>query len=1322
MRKKRVQAPREGLSCEPDAAGAEPVPVFFSRSADATPAYAELHCLTNFSFLRGASHPEELVARAAELGYAALAITDRNSLAGVVRAHVAAKEHNLHLIVGAEITPVDAPPVVLLAPDRPAYGRLARLITRGRLRSRKGDCETRLADVAELGRGLIAIVALPSEPEAQATGVAADPRVGRRRQTGQRRDAGATQVAVGGLLRPVRSPAATFRRFAAPSLAPTLDPLLTYRAIFGDDCYLAAELAYDVPDRVRLEQLAALSRQTGIPLVAANDVHYHVPERRYLQDVLTCIREKCTLTTAGRRLFANAERHLRPRDELARRYAPYAELLHQTVEIARRCTFSLDELRYEYPHELVPERVSAHEHLVRLTWVGAQGRYPDGISDKVRQLLENELRLIAELRYEHYFLTVWDLVRFAQGRGILCQGRGSAANSAVCYCLGVTAVDPARIDLLFERFMSKERNEPPDIDIDFEHERREEVFQYIYAKYGRERAAITAEVISYRPRSAVRDVGKALGLSLDRVDALAKALEWWSDDAVPEEAIRAAGLDVADRTVQMLIRLVKQLLGFPRHLSQHVGGFVITETPLCEIVPLENGAMPDRTFIEWDKDDIDALGILKVDCLALGMLTAINKCFGMLGGGRRRGLRDLGIEGLRELVNLHGAPTTRTMEDSHGEREDVSGIDRLAEGHCLGQDGLCHHPADAAGGAVRPHESDAQGRGFDPQQHCRGQRTREPEGLPSHVDGGPRVAGRARHTTDHRPGARLPERHRPAGEATGRSLPDVASPHHVPPPEERRRESTVASARESPSIPRSLNPLIPVRLTDIPPEDPAVYDLICAADTVGVFQIESRAQMSMLPRLKPRRFYDLVIEVAIVRPGPIQGGMIHPYLRRRDGLEPVSYPSAAVRGVLEKTLGVPLFQEQVMRLAVVAAGFTPGEADQLRRSMAAWGRGGQMEQFQMRLMKGMLANGYPPGFAEQIFKQIRGFAEYGFPESHAASFALLVYVSAWLKRYHPAAFIGAVLNSQPMGFYAPAQLVRDALRHGVHVLPVDVNHSGYDCALERDEGECSGRPSAAADRPGEAENPAALDGRYRARPLHFQTPALRLGMRLVRGLSLEQVRGIEAAQREGPITSLHALARRADVSRPTLLRLAAADAFRSLGLGRREALWQILALDDRPAPLFAGLEPVEPLAALPPLPLDEAVVQDYDALGLSLNAHPIGLVREALRALRVSPNDQLKTTRQGQRIAVAGLVTHRQRPGTAKGIVFMTLEDESGTANLIIRPEVWERYRAVGRSKIALIADGVVERQGDVIHVQVGRLHDLSARIAPVRTKSRDFH
>jgi error-prone DNA polymerase len=782
-----------------------------------------------------------------------------------------------------------------------------------------------------------------------------------------------------------------------------------------------------------------------------------------------------------------------------------------------------------------------------------------GVPAHLRALLQKELELIAELRYEHYFLTVWDLVRFARERGILCQGRGSAANSAVCYCLGVTAVDPARIDLLFERFISRERNEPPDIDVDFEHERREEVFQYIYEKYGRERAAITAEVITYRPRSAVRDVGKSLGLSLDRVDTLAKALDWWDAEAVPEQALRAAGFAPEDRTIQMIVRLVRQLLGFPRHLSQHVGGFVITETPLCEIVPLENGAMPDRTFIEWDKDDIDALGILKVDCLALGMLTAISKCFASL--------------------------------QRHYEAGDTAGRD--------------------AGG----------------------------------------------------------------GEQLG--FEDSAQP----------------------------TPIVPRGLADVPAEDPAVYDLICEADTVGVFQIESRAQMSMLPRLRPRCFYDLVIEVAIVRPGPIQGGMVHPFLRRRNGEEPVTYPSAAVREVLGKTLGVPLFQEQVMRLAVVAAGFSPGEADKLRRLMAAWRRSGALEQMQVRLIQGMLANGYAPEFAEQIYQQIRGFGEYGFPESHSASFALLVYVSAWLKRYHPAAFCGALLNAQPMGFYAPAQLIRDAQRHDVLVRPVDVNHSAFDCTLE---------------------HPQPQQRVYEAAPTR-SAPALRLGMRLIRGLSAEKVRGVETARAVSPITSLEVLDRRPDVTRDTLLRLAAADAFRSLGLNRRQALWQILALDDVELPLLADLPQPAPPATLPALPLDEVVAQDYESLGLSLNAHPLELVRDELARLRlarkltVSPTKALGHTRQGQRIAVAGLVTHRQRPGTAKGIVFMTLEDETGTANLIVRPQIWTRDRAIAGGKIAVIAEGTVERVGAVIHVQTQRFHDLSARLVPLRAPSRDF-
>ncbi len=1138
--------------------------------------YAELHCLSNFSFLRGASHPEELVGQAAALGYRAIAITDRNSLAGIVRAHVAAREHGIQLIVGAEITPADGLPIVLLAPTRSAYARLCRLITRGRLRVPKGACDLRVADLADLGDELIGI-AVPGD---------------------------------------------------FPPAADELACLRAYRDLLAERLYLAATLTRDVPDVERLARLEAVSRAAGAPLIATNAVHYHAPERRYLQDVLTCIREKCALATAGSRLFANAERHLRPLPEIARRYAGHEELVRRTMDVVRRCTFSLDELRYEYPHEIVPPGVTAMEHLERLTWEGARERYlpqagvaadspgasaaADGIPPRVRELIGAELKLIAELGYEHYFLTVYDLVDFARSRGILCQGRGSAANSAVCYCLGVTAVDPARIDVLFERFISKERNEPPDIDIDFEHERREEVFQYIYEKYGRERAGIVAEVITYRPRSAVRDVGKALGLSLDRVDAIAKTIDWWSREAVPEEALRAAGLDPADRTVQMLARLVRQLVGFPRHLSQHVGGFVLTESPLCEIVPLENGGLPGRTFIEWDKDDIDAVGLLKVDCLALGMLTAIRRCLEMLRAGNR--------------------------EQGAGNRPESAS--RLT--HALNE-GMAH--------------------GRDPRFQESG-RLAESKG-PCEVD-----------VPAHRPHAR--ERaFRPDQRAT------------APSPDPRASGAPLASATATPAPP------VPSSLASIPPEDPAVYDMIGRADTVGVFQIESRAQMSMLPRLRPRCFYDLVIEVAIVRPGPIQGGMVHPYLRRRDGLEPVTYPSEAVRAVLGKTLGVPLFQEQVMKVAVVAAGFTPGEADQLRRSMAAWRRGGQIDKFQARLLEGMLRNGYSPAFAEQLFQQIRGFGEYGFPESHAASFALLVYASAWLKRYHPAAFCAALLNSQPMGFYAPAQLVADARRHGVTVLPVDVMHSAWDCTLE--------------------ETGAAA-------------PALRLGFRLVRGLSAGRIQGILAARDALRWTDqaarrfLPMLAGRPDVSRDTLLRLAAANAFRSLGLDRRQAIWQILALDDGESPLFAGIEPDEAVAPLPALSLDEAVVQDYDAVGFSLSAHPIGLLRGELSRLHVTPCEKLKAARHRQRISVAGLVTHRQRPGTAKGIVFMTLEDETGSANLIIRPPVWERFKLVARTRIALVADGTVERQGEVVHVQVTRVRDLSAAMAPVRAASRDFH
>ncbi len=833
-----------------------------------------------------------------------------------------------------------------------------------------------------------------------------------------------------------------------------------------------------------------------------------------MQDTLTAIRLGLTVAAAGEHLFPNAERYLKSPEEMAARFARVPAALARTLEIAERSTFSLDELRYEYPEELAPRGQTPLEYLSRLAWAGARRRYPGGIPDKVRSLVEHELRLIADLRYEAYFLTVFDLVRFARQRNILCQGRGSAANSAVCYCLGVTAVDPDRLDVLFERFVSRERNEAPDIDVDFEHERREEVLQYLYDKYGRERAGMTAEVITYRPRSAVRDVGKALGLSLDRVDALAKSLEGHHLDEHLPQRCGEAGIDPDSLLGGRLITLVRELVGFPRHLGQHVGGMVMTQGPLCELVPIENAAMEGRTVIEWDKDDLDELGILKVDCLSLGMLTAIRKCFALV------------------------------------------------------------------------------------------------------------------------------------GKQTGREL----------------------------------------SLASIPEEDPAVYDMIGRADTMGVFQIESRAQMSMLPRLQPRVFYDLVIEVAIVRPGPIQGNMVHPYLRRRLGEEAVTYPNDAIRDVLKRTLGVPLFQEQAMRLAVVAAGFTPGEADQLRRAMGAWRRPGIIEQFRQKLLEGMQRNGLSRQFAEGVFRQISGFGEYGFPESHAASFALLVYVSAWLKHYYPAAFCTALLNSQPMGFYAPAQLVRSAREHGVEVRPVDVNASRWDCTLE--EG------------------------------------ALRLGLRMVSGLSEVHARRIEAARAAGPFLGWDDFARRTELTRAVISRLAAADAFASLALDRRSALWQALGREKKPRalPLFDQLAPDdEPVAALPRLEIREEVLADYRTAGLSLKAHPMQFVREVLDGWGVLPASALATHPADRHVRTAGIVLVRQRPSTAKGITFVTLEDETGTSNLIIRQDVWQKFYRVARTASTFLAQGRLQREGGVIHVLVTKLDDLSELLRGLDSQSRDF-
>ncbi len=1053
--------------------------------------YAELHCKTNFTFLEGASHPDELVKRANELSYRALAITDRHSLAGVVRAHTAAKQAGLPLIIGAEVAPLDAPAVVLLAIDRIGYATLCGLLTLGKRRAEKGDCHLLLADLATNAEHLLACIPLVQRQRPTVSSVqlkSADQRL----VSGQ-----------GG---------ETWMQLAS---------LHTYRELFGDRVYALAELPAGPDDASRLSRSAHLAKEARLPLVAAGDVHYHIPQRQALSDVLTAVRCGCTVAEAGRRIFSNAQRHLKPIDEIADNFAGFPDAIARTVEVAERCHFSLDELRYEYPEELAPAGETPLAYLRRLAEKGAQERYPHGVPERVRQLLAHELALIEELHYEAYFLTVWDLVRFARSRGILCQGRGSAANSVVCYCLGITSVDPERLDVLFERFVSKERDEAPDIDVDFEHERREEVLQYVYEKYGRERAAMTAEVISYCGRSAVRDVAKALGLSLDRIDHLAKHLDGRHHGPDLGACFREVGLDASSTLGRQLIYLTEDLIGFPRHLSQHVGGMVITRGPLCEMVPIENATMPGRTVIEWNKDDLDELGILKVDCLALGMLTAIRKCFALL-------------------------------EEHHD---------------------------------------------------------------------------------------------------------------------------------------RSLT------LASVPEGDQRVYDMICQADTMGVFQIESRAQMSMLPRLKPRCYYDLVVEVAIVRPGPIQGNMVHPYLRRRAGEEEITYPSETVRQVLDKTLGVPLFQEQAMRLAVVAAGFTPGEADQLRRAMAAWRRPGIIGEFQQKLIAGMTARGLSSEFAERVFQQIKGFGEYGFPESHSASFALLVYVSAWLKHHYPAAFAAALINSQPMGFYPPAQLIRDAREHDVAVRPADVNASHWDCTLESPDGKTA-------------------------------SPAIRLGLCLIAGLSEKHAEVIVKARRGGAFLSMHDFARRTRLPRKTITCLSQADAFASLNLDRRQALWESFAQDSQAQEksLLSEL-PYEDEAsiALPPLSPPAEVAADYRATGLSLRAHPISFFRRDLDKLNVAPNEKLAVLPVERPVRVAGLVLMRQRPGTAKGVTFMTLEDETGIANLIVRQEIWQRYHRTARTATTLLAHGRLQREGVVIHVIVSKLEDLSHLLRALPTKSRDF-
>jgi error-prone DNA polymerase len=1057
------------------------------------PAYAELHTVSNFTFLRGASHPEELVERAHALGYRALALTDECSLAGAVRAHVAAREAGLKLLIGAEFVLDANLRLVLVATGRDGYGNLSALITRGRRNATKGAYRLTRDDFGDGVPGCLALWLPGPQPDAGAAHWVKD--------------------------------------------------------AFGDRAWSAAELVAGPDDRAHLARLAALARAAGLPLVAAGDVHMHVRARRALQDTLTAIREKCTLAQAGHRLHPNGERHLRPIARLASIYPP--ELLVETLAVAERCDFCLDSLRYEYPRELAPPGATPASHLRALTEAGLRQRFPGSVPPKVRRLVEHELALIAELQYEAYFLTVHDIVRFAKSRGILCQGRGSAANSAVCYALGITEVDPSRMEMLFERFISRERNEPPDIDVDFEHQRREEVMQYVYAKYGRDRAALAATVITYRPKSVVRDVGKALGFDLAQVDTLAKSMAWWDGRRVLPERFREAGFDPAHPQVKRLMLLVNALVGFPRHLSQHVGGFVIARDSLARMVPIENAAMPERTVIQWDKDDLDALGLLKVDCLCLGMLSAIRRALEWV--GRRRGR--------------------------------------------------------------------------------------------------------------------------------------------------------------------------PFTLGDVPAEDPDTYAMIQQGDTMGVFQIESRAQMAMLPRMKPANFYDLVIEVAIVRPGPIQGGMVHPYLRRRQGLEEVTYPSEAVKGVLSRTLGVPIFQEQVMQLAVVAAGFSPGEADRLRRSMAAWRRKGGLEKFEPLLIGGMLARGYSAEFAQAIYRQILGFGEYGFPESHSASFALLVYVSAWLKCHEPAAFCCGLLNSQPMGFYAPAQLVQDARRHGVEVRPVDVTVSDWECALAAGDEDCvlCDGPTAAARESSPVTRYPPLVARHPLPITRSSSPALRLGLLMVKGLSEDAAGRIVSARAERPFAGVADLARRARLNRGEMEKLAAADALRPLAGHRRNARWDV-----------AGIEPVnavfrepavhEAPAALAAPTEGEELVADYAATGLTLGRHPVALLRPHLKRLGLMSAEELKRIPHGGPARLAGIVINRQRPDTASGVVFVTLEDETGYANIVVWSRVAERQRRALLSSRLLAVHGTVEREGDVIHLVAGRLVDHTRLLGRLATRSRDFH
>lgn len=1019
--------------------------------------YAELQVTSNFTFLRGGSHPEELVERAAELGYRAIAITDRNTLAGIVRAHVAARGKNIRFIPACRIDLLDGPSLLAYPISQWGYSNLSALLTEGNLRAEKGECHLYKTDVYNHAAG-IQFLAIP--------------------------------------------PASLNADFDfEPGFIQALEE---YREVLGRSLYLAANFAYNGDDNKKLFRLSQLETRLKIPLVATNNVHYHATERRELQDVLTCIREKCTIHSAGFKLHKNAERYLKPIDEMHRIFRQYPEAIRRALELADACRFSLDELKYLYPEEITSEGRTPMEELVYLTWKGAHEHWGEHIPQKIKDTIAMELEFIGRKEYASYFLTVYDYVREARSRGILCQGRGSAANSVVCYCLGVTSVDPSKFKLLFARFMSDERNEPPDIDVDFEHERREEIMQYIYGKYGRDRAGIVATVTQVHWKGAVRDVGKAMGLSTDAINVLSKSAYEFTEDWFEGNAPETATFNSQDPHLRKVLELTGQYIGFPRQLGQHTGGFVITRGKLYELCPILNARMEDRTNVEWNKDDIEALGFMKVDVLALGMLTCIRKAF------------------------------------------------------------------------------------------------------------------------------------------------DLAKKHY------------------------NLN----LTLANIPQDDPKVYEMISHADTLGVFQIESRAQMSMLPRLKPQTFYDLVIEVAIVRPGPIQGDMVHPYLRRRTGEEPVEFPSKELEEILGRTLGVPLFQEQAMEIAIVAAGFTPAEADGLRRAMATFKSKGKVSWYREKLIGGMMKKGYSEEFAGRVFKQIEGFGSYGFPESHAASFALLVYISSWIKCYYPDIFAAALLNSQPMGFYQPAQIVIDARKHGVVVRPVDINHSYWDNILEKKEGRFC---------------------------------AVRLGFRQVSGLREDDMQAL-VTRRTGAYQTINELLD-AGVSWFSLEKLADADAFRSVGLDRRQALWEVSALHDHPTGMFTGTpsqSATEQRTELPVMTAGEHVIQDYASTSLSLKAHPVSFIRQMLNQMGVVPTSEISKMKNGATVKVCGLITVRQRPGTAKGVLFITIEDESGFANLVVWSKTFEQYRKVILQSRLLMVEGKLQIAGEVIHVVVGSCFNLN--------------